>query len=242
MSRVILRRGNDQIVTLSGLRATDTGVYLNDATVQATMLDSKGRVLPAFRDIPMMYVPDSDGAYEWVIEADTMFLSKSSVLARNYSCAGRHQLSYSACGVGGGRRDLMYARILARKFNPFHDKFGKFTSKQFAAPDSGGGGGAAPARMVDVSSWPEQNVKVGSHSNPGGVFKDPEGRLHYIKYPQRNPEQAQTEHLADAIYRELGIPVKESQLVMKGKTLGLAGRCSLAGKRSAKTRRTNRLM
>lgn len=77
MSRVILRRGNDQIVTLLGLRATDTGVYLNDATVQATMLDSKGRVLPAFRDIPMTYVPDSNGAYEWVIEADTMFLSKS---------------------------------------------------------------------------------------------------------------------------------------------------------------------
>ena len=77
MTRVVLKRGNDQVVTLLGLRAVDTNMYLNEAVVKATLKDSKGNNVPAFVDVPMMYVPASDGAYEWVIESDTMMLPKN---------------------------------------------------------------------------------------------------------------------------------------------------------------------
>jgi hypothetical protein len=78
MSRVILKRGNDQVVTMTGLRTTAVvPVYLNEATVKATLQDSKGANIPAFTDVPMVYVPDSSGDYEWVIESDTMMLPKS---------------------------------------------------------------------------------------------------------------------------------------------------------------------
>lgn len=98
------------------------------------------------------------------------------------------------------------------KSNPFHDAKGKFTSKNLA---------------VWVDSLPQTRgwKRVGGQggSNPGGQFEDPSGVRHYVKFPQRNPEQAQAERLSDSIYRELGIPVKNSQLVgYKGK-LGLAG-------------------
>lgn len=76
-SRVILKRGNDQVVTLAGLRATDLNMYLNEAVVTATLLDSKGAVVPAFQNVPMLYVPGSDGSYEWVIESATMMLPKN---------------------------------------------------------------------------------------------------------------------------------------------------------------------
>ena len=77
MSRIVLRRGNDQVVSLLGLRATETQEYLNTATVVATMLDSRGVAIPSLADIPMVYVPDSNGDYEWVIESATMMLQKN---------------------------------------------------------------------------------------------------------------------------------------------------------------------
>lgn len=77
MSRVVLARGTDQVVTLTGLRTTLTNEYLNGATVVATLLDSKGVAIPAFTAIPMVYVAASDGNYEWTIESATMFLSKN---------------------------------------------------------------------------------------------------------------------------------------------------------------------
>ena len=77
MARVIIRRGNDQVVTLVGLRTTDTGQFLNAATVKATLRDSKEQPIPAFQNVLMRYVPGSDGAYEWQIEAETMMLPKN---------------------------------------------------------------------------------------------------------------------------------------------------------------------
>jgi len=75
--RVVLRRGNDQVVTLLGLKTTDTKVYLNLATVKGTLLDSRGCPIPGFQNIPMTYVPGSDGNYEWVVEGSTMMLPKN---------------------------------------------------------------------------------------------------------------------------------------------------------------------
>jgi hypothetical protein len=77
MTRVILKRGNDQVVTLHGLKAVQSGLFLNEATVKATLQDSKNVAIPAFTNVPMVYVPSSDGTYEWTIEADTMMLPKS---------------------------------------------------------------------------------------------------------------------------------------------------------------------
>lgn len=73
--RVILRRGTDQVVTLKGLRTADA--YLNSAMVTATLYDSKEKVVPAFANVPMLYVPGSNGAYEWRIAGPTMMLPKS---------------------------------------------------------------------------------------------------------------------------------------------------------------------
>ena len=77
MTRVILKRGNDQVVSMTGLRNTDTGEYLNTATVRATLYDSRGQIVPAFKDVFMSHVPGSNGDYEWTIESDTMMLPKS---------------------------------------------------------------------------------------------------------------------------------------------------------------------
>jgi hypothetical protein len=74
---VILKRGNDQVVTLTGLRAVQQNIYLNTATVKATLHDSKNVPVPAFTNVEMVYVEGSDGNYEWVIESDTMMLHKS---------------------------------------------------------------------------------------------------------------------------------------------------------------------
>ena len=76
--RVVLKRGNDQVVTLVGLRTTDpVTVYLNAATVTATLYDSRGTVVEPFQDVPMPYVPESDGEYELAIAAATSMLPKS---------------------------------------------------------------------------------------------------------------------------------------------------------------------
>ena len=76
--RVVLRRGNDQVVTLTGLRTSDTHIYLNAAVVKATLLDSKSRPILSHQNVSMTYVPDSDGAYEWFVKGSTMMLPKSS--------------------------------------------------------------------------------------------------------------------------------------------------------------------
>jgi hypothetical protein len=109
------------------------------------------------------------------------------------------------------RRLLDFVRVL--KFNPNHDRSGKFST-------SGGAGGDSSA-LPDVSSWKKLERSIGS--NPGGVYEDPaSGARHFIKFPQRHPEQANAEKLADAIYTALGIPAKDSRLVTADGTLGLA--------------------
>ena len=75
--RVILRRGNDQVVTLQGLRTTKTGVYLNEATVKATLMDSRNQIVQPFEEVTMNYVSGSNGDYEWLIEGETLLLKKN---------------------------------------------------------------------------------------------------------------------------------------------------------------------
>jgi hypothetical protein len=62
---------------MHGLKALQTGLFLNEATVKATLHDSRNVPVPAFTNVPMVYVPASEGDYEWVIESDTMMLHAS---------------------------------------------------------------------------------------------------------------------------------------------------------------------
>ena len=65
--RITLKRGNDQIITLSGLRIMHTAEYLNAATVIGNILDVKGKPVPSLSNATMTYVPDSNGEYEWKV-------------------------------------------------------------------------------------------------------------------------------------------------------------------------------
>jgi hypothetical protein len=79
MARITLKRGNDQVVTLKGLRTTTPPpIYLNTAIVKATLRDQKEQPIPGFQDISLPYVPGSDGNYEWVIDSTVMMLPKGS--------------------------------------------------------------------------------------------------------------------------------------------------------------------
>lgn len=97
--RVTLRRGNDQVVTLKGLRTTtQPPQYLNAAIVKTTLHDPKGQPIPQFTDVPMMPVASSNGDYEWHIESQTMMLPKST----DYSMvvtAKQAELDYRAVHV-----------------------------------------------------------------------------------------------------------------------------------------------
>lgn len=80
--RVIIKRGNDQIVTMLGLRTTSQPpIYLNAATVKATLQDNKGAVVPPFQDVPMNYVAGSNGNYEWVIDSVHTMIPKGQEYA-----------------------------------------------------------------------------------------------------------------------------------------------------------------
>lgn len=117
--------------------------------------------------------------------------------------------------------DCFASKSQIRKGNPYHDETGAFTSRE---KDSG---------PVDVSKWKQVGPQGGS--NPGGVFQDSHGTRHYVKFPQRNPEQANAEKLADDIYRLLDIPVKDSQIVTKNGQNGLAGKMLEGSKILGKT-------
>lgn len=76
--RITLKRGNDQVVTMTNLRTNaQPPVYLNSAVAKATLLDSKGQVVQPFNDVVMPYVPASNGNYEWTIEGNTMMIPKN---------------------------------------------------------------------------------------------------------------------------------------------------------------------
>lgn len=99
------------------------------------------------------------------------------------------------------------AGVVRKSGNPYHDETGRFTSKD---------------KALDVSRMKKMGGQGGS--NPGGVYEDQEGIRHYVKFPQRNPDQAKAERLADSVYSALGIPVKESRLAHQHGEVGLAGK------------------
>lgn len=73
-----LKRGNDQIITLPGLRVAATGVFLNTATVIAKLYDKEGNQV--YQDT-MVYVGSipGNGTYAMSIAGATLMLPKSSL-------------------------------------------------------------------------------------------------------------------------------------------------------------------
>jgi SPP1 gp7 family putative phage head morphogenesis protein len=71
-------------------------------------------------------------------------------------------------------------------------------------------------------------------SNQGGFFRGKDGTERYVKFYEKNkipnPGQAQTEHLANRIYRDLGIDAPESQLFMKDGKVAYASKLLKGGK------------
>lgn len=58
---------NTQVLTLNGLQDVVTGDYLNQATVTATLIDRLGNVDVVINDLPLDYLPASNGNYQGTV-------------------------------------------------------------------------------------------------------------------------------------------------------------------------------
>jgi hypothetical protein len=78
---IVLQRGTDHVVTLPGLRQNVTPVvYLNAATVRATLYLPLRVVVPWLRSALMTYVTDSDGTYTLAVEGQLLLNLPPSTL------------------------------------------------------------------------------------------------------------------------------------------------------------------
>jgi hypothetical protein len=85
-----------------------------------------------------------------------------------------------------------------------------------------------PHGVTLLDAW----TKVGEArgSNPGGVFEDPDGGRWYVKFSQSDEQQPRCELLANSLYRALGIPAPESQLVWGNVGYGECGHLGIANR------------
>jgi hypothetical protein len=60
---------NTQIVQLQGLQDVATGLYLNAATVTATLYDQRGNADPVLNGIMLSYIAGSEGSYQGTVPA-----------------------------------------------------------------------------------------------------------------------------------------------------------------------------
>lgn len=72
------------------------------------------------------------------------------------------------------------------------------------------------------SSFPQdlQKVSGAKGSNPGGVYVDKTGQKWYVKH-YSNKDQAATEHVANEVYRRIGVDVPHSELSDDSKQIAL---------------------
>jgi hypothetical protein len=96
---------------------------------------------------------------------------------------------------------------------------------QYIAMTAGGpGSGRKPTGFhlaKNIMGWKKTGSQMGS--NPGGVYKSPDGTEHYVKFPQQHEDQAAAEKLADDVYKTLGFKAPEHTLVTDdGQRVGLA--------------------
>ena len=58
---------NTQVITVEGLQDVVTLLYLNNAQVTVTLLDQRGNPDLVLQDIPLGYVPGSNGNYQGTV-------------------------------------------------------------------------------------------------------------------------------------------------------------------------------
>lgn len=60
---------NTEVVQITELQDQVSGQFLQNANVVATLYDRRGNPDPVFQNIPMAYVPGSDGTYQGQVSA-----------------------------------------------------------------------------------------------------------------------------------------------------------------------------
>lgn len=68
MAEIVIFKRNDQTITVTGLRNAETGVFLNAATVRATLLDPSGQPVSGFNNLSLSYIASSNGNYRGQVE------------------------------------------------------------------------------------------------------------------------------------------------------------------------------
>lgn len=74
-------------------------------------------------------------------------------------------------------------------------------------------GGSGPGGGEPQEYW-DKAVKIedAKGSNPGGVYKGPDGEKYYVKFP-KNPDQSKAEIVSQKVYQSLGIRTPQGHLV-----------------------------
>ena len=73
--------GNPNIVEVKGVKNAATGLYINDATINMTLLDSAGvEITGQSWPTTLTYVVDSDGVYQGTI------LAAAALIAGEFGC------------------------------------------------------------------------------------------------------------------------------------------------------------
>jgi hypothetical protein len=77
------------------------------------------------------------------------------------------------------------------------------------------------SKIFDTSAWKKSGPRMGS--NPGGVYTDENNKEWYVKH-SKSDDHAKNENLANHIYRRLGVPIPDHQLITHsgGNKLGTA--------------------
>ena len=68
MSAMVLYKKNEQKIQYIGLK-DDTGAYVNNATMTATMKDLQGGTITEINNLALNYVAQSSGNYEGIVAA-----------------------------------------------------------------------------------------------------------------------------------------------------------------------------
>ena len=73
--------------------------------------------------------------------------------------------------------------------------------------------------IIDTRGWKKTGRQMGS--NPGGTYTDHEGKDWYVKH-SKSESHARNEILANHLYKHLGVPTPDHQLVKTSSGLGTA--------------------
>lgn len=80
------------------------------------------------------------------------------------------------------------------------------------SPSKAMGGAGQTGHLYPAADIMHTEVAPAKGSNAGGVYKAADGKLHYVK-KYEDKAQAYCEHVANNVYKALGMPVAESKLV-----------------------------